>query len=261
MLPNANITFTGAGATRTAKFVPIAKGRATVTFTVKDLQNNTGTTQVFYAASSTPASATGHYFYESSDLSSAVDVGNGHTLAVSSEDSTLRLYKQNQSGRPVKTFDMSGPGTAGIGNGGGDLEGMTRVGDVLYVIGSHGNNSDGDLKPNRRVLFSAAITGSGASTDVTYIGKYAGLWDALRVWDQANGNRLKFAAGQAQGVPANDRERLQHRGHRVRPREHLDGVSRVPVSAHHPQRQAQRRDRAGHQRRQPHHRRRNPRLR
>ena len=59
---------------------------------------------------SAPASASGHYFYESSDLSSAVDVGNGYTLAVSSEDSTLRLYKQNQSGRPVATFDMSGAG-------------------------------------------------------------------------------------------------------------------------------------------------------
>ncbi|MDX6232230.1 MAG: hypothetical protein QOH68_1214, partial [Nocardioidaceae bacterium] len=204
VLPNANITITGTGATRTATFAPIAKGRSTVTFTVKDPELNTGTTQVFYAASSAPASASGHYFYESSDLSSAVDVGNGYTLAASSEDSTLRLYKQNQSGRPVKTFDMGVDAPAGIGNGGGDLEGMTRVGDILYVIGSHGNNSDGDLKPNRRVLFSAAITGSGASTDVTYIGKYAGLWDALRVWDQANGNRLKFAAGQAQGVPAND---------------------------------------------------------
>lgn len=204
VLPNANITFTGTGATRTATFAPIAKGRATVTFMVKDPQLNTGTTQVFYGASSTPSSAAGHYFYESSDLSSSVDVGSGYALAVSSEDSTLRLYKQNQSGRPVATFDMSGAGAAGIGNDAGDLEGMTRVGNTLYVSGSEGNNSSGDPKPNRRVLFTATISGSGAGTTVTYVGKYNGLWDDLRVWDQAHGNQLGFAAGQAPGVAANN---------------------------------------------------------
>ena len=57
---------------------------------------------------------------------------------------------------------------------------MARVNDTLYVLGSHGNNSSGEPKPARRVLFTAAITGSGADTALTYIGSYNGLWDALR---------------------------------------------------------------------------------
>ncbi|MCW2798794.1 MAG: hypothetical protein JWQ70_266 [Aeromicrobium sp.] len=208
VLPNGNIVFSGTGATRTVSMTPTGKGRATITITVKDPENNSGSTQLLYAASSAPTSATGHYFYESSDLSSAVDVGSGYTLAVSSEDSTLRLYDQSKSGRPVKTFDMGADAPNGIGNGGGDLEGMALVGTgpskTLYVSGSEGNNSSGDPKPNRRVLFTATVTGSGASTAVTYVGEYTGLWDDLRNWDVGNGNPLKFAAGQADGVAAND---------------------------------------------------------
>lgn len=202
VIPDSAITIDGTGLSRTVSFAPTAKGRSTITFTVTDDNSNTGTAVAAYAASDQPSSATGHYLYESSDLSSAVDVGDGYSLAVSSEDNVIRLYKQSDSGRPVNTFDMSGS-PDGIGGTNADIEGMTRVNDMLYISGSHGNNSSGDLKPARRVLFTAAITGSGASTTVTYIGKYTGLWDDLRTWDQANGDRLGFAAAQAVGKNAN----------------------------------------------------------
>ena len=204
VIPDSAITIDGSGLTRTVSFAPTGKGRSTITFTVTDDNSNIGTAVVSYAASTQPSSASGHYLYESSDLSSAVDVGDGYSLAVSSEDNTIRLYKQSESGRPVNTFDMGGDSPAGIGGTNADIEGMARVNDLLYVSGSHGNNSDGDLKPARRVLFTAALSGTGASTTIAYIGKYTGLWDDLRAWDQANGDRLGFAAGQADGVPAND---------------------------------------------------------
>ena len=203
VIPESGIEVTGTGLERAVSFAPAGVGRATITFTVTDDNSNTGTAQVSYAASSTPTSASGRYLYESSDLSSAVDVGDGHAIAVSSEDNVVRLYKKDQSGRPVKTFEFT-DATTGIGSSNADLESMARVNDTLYVLGSHGNNSSGEAKPARRVLFTAAIAGSGADTTLTYIGKYNGLWDALRTWDEANNNRLGFAAGQAAGVPAND---------------------------------------------------------
>ena len=203
VIPTSGIEVTGTGLERAVSFAPSGVGRATITFTVTDDNSNTGTTQVSYAASSAPTSPSGRYLYESSDLSSAVDVGDGHAIAVSSEDNVVRLYKKDESGRPVKTFEFT-DSTTGIGSSNADLESMARVNDTLYVLGSHGNNSSGEAKPARRVLFTAAITGSGADTALTYIGKYNGLWDALRTWDAANGNRLGFAAGQAAGVAAND---------------------------------------------------------
>lgn len=202
VIPNAGVDVSGTGLERDVSFTPAGVGRADITFTVTDNGGNTGTTQVSYSASAAPTSASGRYFYESSDLSSAVNVGDGYTIAVSSEDNVIRLYKNGQSGRPVKTFDFT-DGTTGIGSTNADLESMSRVSDTLYVLGSLGNNSSGDPKPARRVLFTAAIGESGADTTLTYIGKDTTLWDGLRTWDEANGDRLGFAAAQAAGVPAN----------------------------------------------------------
>lgn len=199
VIPDDAITLTGTGADREVSFAPAAKGRATITFTVTDDNSNTGTAVVSYAASNQP-SAGGHYLYESSDVSSAVDVGDGYSLAASSEDNVIRLFKQGESGRPVKSFDFDD----NIGSTTADIESMTRANDTLYVMGSHGNKSDGTLRPARRVLFTATVDGNGAGTTLSYVGKYTGLWDDLRTWDQANGDRLGFAAGQASGVPPND---------------------------------------------------------
>ena len=216
VIPDDGIDVSGTGLDRDVTFTPAGVGRATITLTVTDDNNNTGTAQVSYAASAAPTSASGRYFYESSDLSSAVDVGDGYAIAVSSEDNLVRLYKKDDSGRPVKTFDFTDAST-GIGSTNADLESMARVNDTLYVLGSHGNNSSGDPKPSRRVLFTAAITGSGASTDLEYVGKDTSLWDDLRTWDQANGNRLGFADGQASGVPANNADGFNIEGFEFAP--------------------------------------------
>ena len=106
MIPDSGIHITGSGLERTVTFTPAGKGRANITFTVTDDADNHGIAQLGYAASSAPTSASGRYLYESSDLSSAVDVGDGHILAASSEDNKIRLYAAGQSGRPVKTFDF-----------------------------------------------------------------------------------------------------------------------------------------------------------
>ena len=197
VIPNANISVNGTGADRTVSFDPTGVGRSSITFTVKDDNNNSSTALVSYGASAavtTPAG--GRYLYESSDLSSAIDVGDGYVLAGSSQDSTLRLYKQGESGRPVKQFALAG----NLGGNGTDIESMARANDTLYIFGSHANKKDGSLDPGRGIAFSAAITGSGADTDVAFIASRSDLRDALKAWDVSHDNALGFAAGQAAGM-------------------------------------------------------------
>jgi hypothetical protein len=248
VIKDSDITFTGSGATRTAKLVPSGVGRATITFTVKDPENNTGTTTVSYGASAAPASATGHYFYESSDLSSAIDVGDGYTLAESNEDSTLRLYKQDQSGRPVKAFDMSGSGTTGIGNDSGDLEGMARV-----------------AQQQQRRRCQAESTGALHCHD-----QWHGPVNQRHLRRQVHrsvGRPARLGCCQRQparirGRPGRQQQRgLRHRGHRVCPGQHIHRVHRIPCALGISWRQAGCGHRAGHERRRPDHRRRHARFR
>lgn len=228
VIPDSGIQVTGSGADRAVTFQPAGVGRANITFTVTDDHDGTGTAQVSYAASAAPESASGRYLYESSDLSSAVDVGDGHAIAVSSEDNKIRLYKKAESNRPVKEFDFEGD----IGSVNADLESMARAGDTLYVLGSHGNSSsDGSLKPARDVMFTAAIGGSGADTTLTFIAKRTGLRDAIKAWDVANGDALGFAAGQAAGKVANDPSGFNIEGFELAPGSTTEGYLgfRAPI--------------------------------
>lgn len=214
VIPNSGIDVSGTGATRTVTYTPSAVGRSTITFTVDDGDGHTATQEVEYGASATPASATGRYLYDSSDHSSAVDVGDGYAIAVSSEDNKILLYKKGESNRPLKEFDFG----ANIGTDNADLESMARAGDTLYVMGSHGNSSsNGDLKPARDVMFTAAITGSGTGTELTFVAKRVGLRDDIKAWDVSNNNALGFAAGQADGKKANDPDGFNIEGFELAP--------------------------------------------
>jgi hypothetical protein len=216
VIPDSGIHVTGSGADRAVTFDPTGVGRANITFTVTDDNNNDGTAQVSYAASATPESASGRYLYESSDLSSAIDVGDGYAIAVSSENNRIWLYKKSESNRPLKEFDFEDAGEVGSINA--DLESMARSGNTLYVMGSHGNSSsDGSLKPARDVMFTAAISGSGESTDLTFVAKRTGLRDVIKAWDVSHGNALGFAAGQADGKHANDPDGFNIEGFELAP--------------------------------------------
>ncbi|MCE6966894.1 hypothetical protein, partial [Cereibacter sphaeroides] len=39
-----------------------------------------------------------------------------------------------------------------------DLEGLSRIGDTVYAITSHGRNKDGKFRPNRHRLFALKVT-------------------------------------------------------------------------------------------------------
>ena len=141
------------------------------------------------------------YLLGAADASSAIDVGDGYAIVADDETNTLRLYDETSTGRPVKTWNFDA--TGGFG-GEGDLEASARVGDTIYWMGSGSNTKAGVVDPDRDLLFTTTITGTGAGTELSYGGKYESLKDDLLAWDAANGNRLGLASACAAGVLPDD---------------------------------------------------------
>jgi hypothetical protein len=164
---------------------------------VTGVDGQTATKTLHYAASAAVQYASdSRYFTGSSDASAAVDAGGGYTVVADDESNVLRLYDRSVSGSPVKTWDFS----SNIGASKEiDIEAATRVGDTIYWTGSLGNNKDGEYKADRNTVFTTTVTGSGASTSLTYGRSYKKLRDNLVSWDKANNNRYGFAAGTADG--------------------------------------------------------------
>ena len=207
LLPTSNITISGTGATRTVTFRPIGtvSGIANVTFTARDPQGRTSSTEVRYAVSRALTSPTASYYFGASDASAAIDVGDGYVVVADDESQTLRLYERGGNAYPVKEFDFA----RDSGFGEVDLESATRRGDTIYWLGSYGNSSSsGDARPERRTLFTTTVTGSGADTELTFGTLYAqteSLFADLVAWDANNGhglgeNALKFTAATQPGV-------------------------------------------------------------
>jgi hypothetical protein len=194
-----DVTITGTGATRTVAIAAEGQGETDVTLEVTGGGGKTATTTLHYAASpSVQDAAQTRYWTGAADASAAVDLGGGYTVVGDDENNTLRLYQDQTSGAPVKTWDFSSQ--LGLSDDDElDLEAAARVGDTIYWTGSMGNNKDGKLEPDRAILFTTNVTGSGATAGLTFGGYYTGLRDDLVAWDQANGNRFGFAAGSAAG--------------------------------------------------------------
>jgi hypothetical protein len=206
VLPAANVTVQGSGAQRVVSFNPVGQGTSTVTFTMTDPSGGTATTTITYAASLPMPDASGRYFENISDASSALDVGDGYQLMLNDETNVVFLFRSGVTGPPVRIWSFT---AAQFGTSSEiDFEGMARSGDTLIITGSQGNNKDGEVRTERRTLIGLTITGSGADTQLAFAGRYNGLWNDLRGWDAGNGhglgaNALGFVAGTAPGVLPN----------------------------------------------------------
>lgn len=119
-------------------------------------------------------------YREMCDASAMIPVGDDFFLAANDEDNTLRLFPRDEDSAPVATFaldqflgvDKKSPEV--------DLEGAAQLGDLVFWIGSHGNNKDGKPRPNRRRFFATRLEGSGAKAQVMPVGKpYERLLDAF----------------------------------------------------------------------------------
>ena len=219
--PSAGISISGTGADRTLTVTPGSVGTSTITLTATAPDGSSATTQITYGVSadlslSLPAGATNlRYFSGAANASAAVDVGNGYAVVADDESDTLNLYNLASSGPPVSSFDFSSVlpfGSAEI-----DLEAAARSGNTIYWEGSMSTSSSGNLAPSRSTVFATAISGSGASTTLTYLGSYTGLLNDLITWDQNNGsgegaNALGLAASAAAGTDGHESDALNVEG-------------------------------------------------
>jgi hypothetical protein len=213
--PLSGISVTGTGADRTLTVTPGTVGYSTLTLTVTAPDGSSAVTEVQYGVSAYLGDPSQRYFSGAGNGSTAIDVGDGYMIVGDDESNVLHLYNETQSGPPVASYDFTGElpyGTTSV-----DIESSARAGDMLYWTGSMTNNSDGDLAPSRSTLFAAKITGSGADTQLTYVGSYSGLKDDLVSWDENDGsglgaNYFGFAASTAAGVDSHDADALDVEG-------------------------------------------------
>ena len=126
-----------------------------------------------------PEAASGILFTGMSDASDGVALDEHRFLAVDDETNELRIYDVG-GGAPLSTVDLSSFLQLSPRHPEGDFEGVTRVGDRLYITGSHGRNQDGKPRPNRCCLFAATLSVSPTNADVRGAGRpFRGLLEAM----------------------------------------------------------------------------------
>jgi hypothetical protein len=104
------------------------------------------------------------------DASAAAWINDHLFAAASDEENMLRLYSRESSGPPVRT--VSTAAFLGVGRRNeADLEGGARVGDLVFWMGSHSRNSEGEGRPSRHVLFAMAVRGDGAAATLEPAGR------------------------------------------------------------------------------------------
>jgi predicted extracellular nuclease len=194
VVPLANVALTNVNGTVTATITPAAVGYSDITMQVSD--GALTTTQVLgYAASAASVvPTTSRYHYGASDASTAIALDANFMIVADDENQVLRVYNRQNSGYPVATFDYtSSLGLTDLSGGFPrevDIEAATRVGNRIYWLGSHSNASSGNARPNRYRLFATDVSGTGATTALSFVGYYTGLRSDLLGWDSANGHGL-----------------------------------------------------------------------
>lgn len=195
--PVSGIAVSGSGSERTLSVTPGAVGVSKLTITVEAPNGVFTSTQLTYGVSEYQGDASDRYYSGAADAGGSVDVGGGYMLVVGDGSNLIRLYRERSSGPAVKTFDFTGELPSGSTEI--NAHSIARAGNTVYVLGSMANTNGGEAKPARDTLFAATITGSGASTELAYLGSYTHLREDLVEWDEANGNPLGLAASAAAG--------------------------------------------------------------
>ncbi|WP_262924012.1 ExeM/NucH family extracellular endonuclease, partial [Spirosoma liriopis] len=188
----STLTFTGSNAARNLKLVPTGVGIAVVTVTVSDGTNNASYVINYAASAASVTPATTRFHTGTSDASTAILVDANTMLVADDENQVLRLYNRQNSGLPIAGFDFtSSLGLTDVSGGVPrevDLEASTRLGNRIFWMGSESNADGGDNRPNRNRVFATDVTGSGAATTLSYVGRYDYLRNDIIAWDVNNGH-------------------------------------------------------------------------
>jgi uncharacterized protein DUF3616 len=208
VVPNANLVLTIGGAgLRTLTINPIGVGYSTIYIRVSD-GVTTNVVEVPYAASEMGRPG-GIFHIGAADASAAIPIDNNLMWVGDDENQIIRIYNRNASGLPIATFNMT-PflGLTDIEAGRPrevDIEGATRVGNRIFWIGAHSHANIAEGRTNRSRVFASDISGSGAASTLTYVGRYDFLKLDLVNWDISNGhgkgaNYYGLDASTAEGV-------------------------------------------------------------
>ncbi|MGC3957061.1 MAG: DUF3616 domain-containing protein [Verrucomicrobiota bacterium] len=209
VVPNANLVVTvGAGGTRTLALNPIGVGYAEITLLASD-GSMTGRVTFPYAASAMGRPG-GVWHLGASDGSTAIPVDANFMFIGDDENQTIRLYRRNESSLPLSLFNMTPflelPDVEAGQVREVDIEASTRVGNRLFWMGSHSHANIGETRTNRTRIWATDLSGSGAASALTYVGRYDNLKVDLIGWDKTNGhgkgtNYFGLEASDAEGVP------------------------------------------------------------
>ncbi|WP_297326160.1 DUF3616 domain-containing protein [Nitrosomonas sp.] len=91
------------------------------------------------------------------DASAAVPVESNLFVVANDEDNTLRIYKNEESGKAIYSQDLSSFLQINPKHPEVDIEGATLIKNRIYWITSHGANKDGKQRPNRHRFFATDI--------------------------------------------------------------------------------------------------------
>ncbi|MFN7895859.1 MAG: ExeM/NucH family extracellular endonuclease, partial [Cyanobacteriota bacterium] len=202
VVSSSNLNLSGSGAGRNLKISPSGVGLADIILNVSDGINNAAYVIRYAASAASVAPSSTRFFTGASDASTAVAIDSQFMLVADDENQVLRLYDRSNSGLPIAGFDFTtslalADTSAGLPRE-VDLEASLRVGNRIYWLGSLSNSSSGDFRPNRNRLFATDVSGSGATTSLSYVGRYDNLKADLISWGDANG--YNFTASAAPGV-------------------------------------------------------------
>ncbi|QJD78872.1 putative Ig domain-containing protein [Spirosoma rhododendri] len=206
---NATVSLTGSGSSRNLKITPVNAGYSTITVSVSDGTNTTNYVVNYAGSAASVAPSTTRFHTGTSDASTAILVDANYMLVGDDENQVLRLYNRQNSGLPVAGFDFtSSLGLTDVSGGVPrefDLELSVRQNNRIFWIGSESNADGGNARVNRDRVFATDVSGNGASTSLSYVGRYDHLREDIISWDVNNGhgkgaNHYGLQASAAAGV-------------------------------------------------------------
>ena len=132
-------------------------------------------------------------FYGAADASAAAPLDDHRFIVADDEDNTLRIYDWNRpDSLPLVEIDLTQKLAVTEENPETDIEGVTRLGNRLVWVTSHGRSKKGNFRPNRCRLFATTINPDGK---ITVDGSYSNLLSDLIAYDKTWNLGLARAIG------------------------------------------------------------------
>ncbi len=114
------------------------------------------------------------------DGSAGAVLDAAHFLVANDEDSVLRIYSREGSLHPLKTVDFRKFLGLKRKDAEADIEGLARIGSVIYAIASHSRSKNGKKRKERRQFFALRYSNQNGELRLIPHGQpYTKLLEAL----------------------------------------------------------------------------------